>query len=335
MSKKGGSGSAAAPKPAAAAISSLPKMTSPIKAAGANKSATAPTKSSPANASLPFIASKFSLSAPQVAAVSVTTLEMADTILTTAEGNNDKEASNSVALDSAAAPAVPAVSSTADDSALSSAVFSKELGTIPKNATNFATAPDTATTIITGSPPPAAPAMEIMEPLEDGQVTLLYEQYNEQFPISASSLTANEIDEVYCLSFVMPACRIRLSPLAPAEKRKKEIELEEAGLGLIEREKQLLLVEEPKGTFHGLRNRGSYYVYAEQAAEQLAIDQARARELFAIDQTQQQAINSKKDDGRVIESCSCLYGNPCIDEYGCRDWGNRYAVAKLNGWKGF
>ena len=37
----------------------------------------------------------------------------------------------------------------------------------------------------------------------------------------------------------------------------------------------------------------------------------------------------------VPESCSCLYGNPCVDEYSCRDWTNRFAVAKANGWKGF
>ena len=37
----------------------------------------------------------------------------------------------------------------------------------------------------------------------------------------------------------------------------------------------------------------------------------------------------------VPESCSCLYGNPCVDEYGCRDWHNRMAVSKANGWKGF
>jgi hypothetical protein len=42
-----------------------------------------------------------------------------------------------------------------------------------------------------------------------------------------------------------------------------------------------------------------------------------------------------KDDGRVLESCSCVYGNPCVDEYGCKDWDNRYAVATKNGWKGF
>lgn len=42
------------------------------------------------------------------------------------------------------------------------------------------------------------------------------------------------------------------------------------------------------------------------------------------------------DDGRNgLESCSCIYGNPCVDEYGCKDWHSRYAVAKANGWKGF
>jgi hypothetical protein len=35
------------------------------------------------------------------------------------------------------------------------------------------------------------------------------------------------------------------------------------------------------------------------------------------------------------ESCSCIYGNPCVDEYGCKDWYNRMDVAKKNGWKGF
>lgn len=43
----------------------------------------------------------------------------------------------------------------------------------------------------------------------------------------------------------------------------------------------------------------------------------------------------KKEDGRGFESCSCIYGAPCVDEYGCRDWTNRFAVAKKNGWKGF
>ena len=38
--------------------------------------------------------------------------------------------------------------------------------------------------------------------------------------------------------------------------------------------------------------------------------------------------------GRAKEGCSCLYGNPCMDQYVCNDWGNRFDVAKRNGWKG-
>ena len=48
-----------------------------------------------------------------------------------------------------------------------------------------------------------------------------------------------------------------------------------------------------------------------------------------------QSAQHRKDDGRVLESCSCIEGNPCIDEYGCRDWHNRFATAQKNGWKGF
>ena len=33
------------------------------------------------------------------------------------------------------------------------------------------------------------------------------------------------------------------------------------------------------------------------------------------------------------ETCSCLYGNPCVDEYICNDWKNRFEIATKNGWK--
>jgi hypothetical protein len=38
--------------------------------------------------------------------------------------------------------------------------------------------------------------------------------------------------------------------------------------------------------------------------------------------------------GRAKEGCSCLYGNPCMDQYVCSDWAHRFEVAKKNGWKG-
>lgn len=37
---------------------------------------------------------------------------------------------------------------------------------------------------------------------------------------------------------------------------------------------------------------------------------------------------------REKEGCSCLYGNPCMDQYVCNDWANRFEVAKKNGFKG-
>ena len=43
------------------------------------------------------------------------------------------------------------------------------------------------------------------------------------------------------------------------------------------------------------------------------------------------------DDAALMEdasSCSCLWGNPCVSQYNCKDWANRAEVAKRNGWKG-
>ena len=48
---------------------------------------------------------------------------------------------------------------------------------------------------------------------------------------------------------------------------------------------------------------------------------------------------SGDDDGLGMgedrSSCSCLFGNPCASSYNCKDWHNRFDVAKKNGWKGF
>jgi hypothetical protein len=38
--------------------------------------------------------------------------------------------------------------------------------------------------------------------------------------------------------------------------------------------------------------------------------------------------------GEDKASCSCIEGNPCMSAYNCKNWANRYEVAKANGWKG-
>ncbi len=166
---------------------------------------------------------------------------------------------------------------------------------------------------------------EEMEPIKrDGDVRLIYEQYSELFPIVNGSTSQAAVDDVYCLSFVMPDCLVHLSIHDPPTKRQLEIE------GKL---MDLFLPESPVGVYQNLEADKTYYVYVEQQADQLARDQAITRQRL---HTEAQILSKlEKDDGRVMESCSCIYGNPCVDEYGCRDWTNRFAIAKNNGWKGF
>jgi hypothetical protein len=46
-------------------------------------------------------------------------------------------------------------------------------------------------------------------------------------------------------------------------------------------------------------------------------------------------IATSADDGEERSGCSCLYGNPCMEAYNCKNWQNRFEVAKANGWKGY
>ena len=164
----------------------------------------------------------------------------------------------------------------------------------------------------------------------DGNVTLIYEQYNEQFPIVGGSTTHAAVDDVYCLSFVMEGCVIHLSAHDPSARRDKEI----AGLPF----RDIYVHEEPVGTYWGLEADATYYVYVEQQADALKRDQEETAKRLAgaAESVVKDAYGNVLDaKGRVLESCSCKYGNPCTDAMYCEDWDNRFAVAKKNGWKEF
>lgn len=119
----------------------------------------------------------------------------------------------------------------------------------------------------------------------NGKVKLIYEQYDEEFPIVAGSTTQENIDEVYCLSFVMPNCRIHLSHHAPAVKRQIQSDAMDATskgdvASAYKLYQSMFMEEVPAGTYHGLENDQTYYVYVEQEAEQLARDQEVAAYLI-------------------------------------------------------
>jgi hypothetical protein len=90
--------------------------------------------------------------------------------------------------------------------------------------------------------------------------------------------------------------------------------------------------EDPIGTFKELLSGEKYYCIVIEAPEQYALDQKNLQARLLASGLLDAASATR---GRDVEGCSCLYGNPCMDQYICRDWDNRFAVSKNNGWKGF
>ncbi|KAJ1402707.1 hypothetical protein B484DRAFT_405324 [Ochromonadaceae sp. CCMP2298] len=122
----------------------------------------------------------------------------------------------------------------------------------------------------------------------------------------------------------MPACRIRLSPIDSKART-----LFSNAIAGVEREAAWVR-EEPEGTFKDLLAGETYYCIVFEDRQQYKKDmiamQARSKTLKA---------DLPEAKTREAEGCSCLFGNPCMDQYICNDWNNRYAVSKKNGWKGF
>mmetsp|Transcript_147655 Transcript_147655/g.375104 ORF Transcript_147655/g.375104 Transcript_147655/m.375104 type:complete len:283 (+) Transcript_147655:2-850(+) len=156
---------------------------------------------------------------------------------------------------------------------------------------------------------------------ENGDILLKYSHYNEKLPIKGGKITAKEIDEHFCLSDVMPKCSIHLSLQPPEDKYKM----------VAEGEVFPYLAEEPVGTFFDLEADETYYVHVDEDEEEFLKSQAKAKQNFA-------GVKSEATRG---EGCSCLEGNPCASECDaqgntiCKDWANRFAVAKANGWIGY
>mmetsp|Transcript_124182 Transcript_124182/g.359127 ORF Transcript_124182/g.359127 Transcript_124182/m.359127 type:complete len:280 (+) Transcript_124182:105-944(+) len=142
--------------------------------------------------------------------------------------------------------------------------------------------------------------------LANGEVVIRYSMYAEKFPISDHKLTAATIDELYCLTDVMPGCFIHLA--------EKEFE---------HGEDHHYMKEDPPGTFHGLMANETYWCYVQQDPEQEKKDQERMRQQWAG----VQVGGGVGDRGSEGETCSCGWGAPCTNPMICKDWDNRFANA--------
>jgi len=144
--------------------------------------------------------------------------------------------------------------------------------------------------------------------------------YHEKFPIKDGKIKAAEIDDVYCLSDVMPGCKIHLSTKSSEEKYKI----------ISEGEIFPYIYEDPIGTFHDLEAGEEYFVFVEEDEAEFMKSLAKAKDNF-------RGVKAEASRG---EGCSCIEGNPCTSECDaqgntiCKDWENRFAVAKAHGWRG-
>ena len=157
----------------------------------------------------------------------------------------------------------------------------------------------------------------------NGKIVVKYEMYDEEFDIVDGSTTAAAIDDLYCLSDVMPKCKIFLSPCSPQEKMEyldKEIDA------------FFYIEENPKQTYQNLEKGSVYYAYIQENEDEFKRYQKRTKKIFKAEEKEEQQQSEYAKEG-IPETCSCIYGNPCVDEYGCKNWAYRFAIAKKNGWK--
>jgi len=171
---------------------------------------------------------------------------------------------------------------------------------------------------------------QVVDDKGNGEVIICYNHYKKRFPISNGMATSTAIDDEYCLSFVFPNCKIHLSEYGP-----NDFSFEAKGIA-----KRPVVPEDPAGTYKGLLADNTYWVSIEEDQSESAA-YIKRQEIFAQEQASKRAAQ-EADEARGAgivkekkESCSCIEGNPCMESYCCKDWNNRFEVAKKHGWKGF
>ena len=164
----------------------------------------------------------------------------------------------------------------------------------------------------------------------NGQVTIKFSHYKKQFQIVEGRLDPLVIDNEYCISFAYPRSKIHLTKYAPSDFSFEELGLKSAPL----------VAENSLGEFQNLEAGSEYYVVVEE--DEVAKEEYEARQSKLASENAQKRLEQEKREAEgleivlpKVESCSCIEGNPCVDAYCCKDFPNRYTVAKSYGWKGF
>ena len=185
-------------------------------------------------------------------------------------------------------------------------------------------------------PPPPPP-----EPVK-GLVQINYNHYREKFNVVDGVVQWEEIDEKYSISFVFKgawSCKLVLGdnrstaePIHPdGDGLKIEMRKDPDGFNSDDEEEVWV------GTFSGLQlevepdKPAVYTLLVDEDPEDAKKMPTRIYKPITEDDFNDEEAGMGEDKS----SCSCLFGNPCMQSYSCKDWHNRFEVAKKNGWKGF
>jgi hypothetical protein len=177
------------------------------------------------------------------------------------------------------------------------------------------------------SPAGLAPSSE--SPSINGSLMIRYNHYKKEFPVVDGIVLKSAIDDEYCLSFAYPHCKLHVSETSPAFLAQQD----DNSLSSI-----TLIPEDAAGNFLFSGLGVEYWVHIEEDEKEK--EEYEKRAAVHSKEVAERRAREEADGANAIvktktESCSCIEGNPCVDRYCCKDWDNRYTVAKQNGWKGF
>ena len=163
------------------------------------------------------------------------------------------------------------------------------------------------------------------------KVYVRYNHKNKLFPVVDGRLDFSLVDADYCLSYVLKggwSCRLKHAALG-------EILLDGGRLRMGNDDAGDPVAH---GTFSGLRlqdDDGKGNRKEAQYALEVQQDQSIASAPREAYKGSGASGTGMGREGSRKEGCSCLYGNPCGIPDFCKDWHNRFEVAKRNGGKGF
>ena len=216
----------------------------------------------------------------------------------------------------------------------------------PAKAAAAAAAPPPAAAPPTPAPPPAPPPHTPEELAAEharlnGHCTVRYNHYMKSTPVAGGEATSWDIDDALSLSFVFKHCSIHL---VEAEAEGKAPTGEAAGPAHWCAERPLPAPpakegEEDMGTcapaaFRVMTGK-TYWAQVQEDPKEKAAAEARQAAYLA---SKSAAGGGAGEEGAIkvekVEGCSCIWGNPCAQPYGCQDWSNRFELARKNGWKG-